>query len=536
MLRRTIKDRLNWIQPNILPKDSSLRLNILLGTIIIVNIVIFIELLGSTVALSVIQGYLAIDATKTEWINNCFMIFLGATVPVAIYTSRKYGFKLMLFVGLSLSFLSMLFTGFASGYYEMLALRAVSGMGGGLIFPISLAIIKRAFRGHAQKKALSIYVGMSLGGGIVFGSIIGGIFGQELAWRSIYFFCFFLTAPCLLLIILFMQETEHYPTTPFDYVSFMCFCLFLISTITLLSQVKAPWNTEGWYSLFTYGCILLLVVSLLAILVRYKHTLYPLFALSLFKNKEFALACVALSFVGVMFFGSNLVMIELLEKIFQYERLKIGYMIAVFGLSFLLSGALPSLLGGKVPRHLFPIVGLSLLAYSSFLNHALTLQSSPKDIIILLVIRAFGVGLSIGPLTAMTLRNIPDDLTGQAAALATIFRQVGGVFGSSAISLIATMRTAFHNARFAEQVNIYSTKFKSYVQSFQLYAMGKTGKDHQTALEGTRDYVISNIQAQSKLASYNDAFFVFGWIFVVLALITLVLAAVSQKETLSETS
>ncbi len=526
-----IKDRLHWLHPNILPKDSKLRLFILLGSIIIVNIVIFVELLGSTVSLSVMQGYLAIDTTKTDWINNCFMIFLGMTVPIAIYAARKYGFKIMFFSGLVLFWFAMVLTGFCTNYYEMLFLRALSGIGGGLIFPISLAIIKRAFRGDAQKKALSVYVGLGFGGGMVFGAIIGGIFGQDLDWRSIYFFCFFLATPCLVLIAAFMEETEKYPTSSFDYFSFVFFALFLISTLSLLSQAKAPWNTEGWRSLFIFCCIAAMVVSLIVIFVRYKHTENPLFELSLFRNRDFFVACIAMSFVGVMFFGSNLVMITLLEELFEYERIKTGFVISTFGIAFLVAGSIPSIFGGKVPRHLFPVIGLSLLAYSSFLNHALTLQSEPKDIMILLVIRAFGVGLSLGPLTAMTLRNVPDDLTGQAAAIATIFRQVGGAFGSSAISLIAVMRSAFHDARFGEQVNVYSTKFQNYTREFNIHVMQDASKDSLTAMEQTKDYIISNIHAQSMLASFDDAFYVFGWIFVALTVMVLLAAILPNNST-----
>lgn len=526
-----IKDRLNWIHPTILPKESRLRLCILLFTIITTNIIVMIETVGSSLNLSVIQGYLAASSTKAVWINNCFLIFLGMFVPVAIYTARKFGFKLMFFIGLFVFFLGSLLSGLATNYYEYLSFRAISGIGGGLVFPISLAILKRAFHGQAQKIVLTLYVGLAFGGGLIIGSIVGGVYGQDLAWRSIHFLCFYLGLPSLFLIIAFMNETSRYPTDRFDFFSFICFALLLISMLTILSEAKASWNAEGWRSLFIKGCFLCLALSLTLLIVRYFHAKAPLFALSLFKNIDFSIACLCMSFVGVMFFGSNLVMMTLLEDLFQYERLRIGFVIAGgFGVTYIFFSALPSFLGNKISSYFFVVCGLFFLAFSSFLNHSLTLQSSLKDIFLLLILRAAGVGISLGPLTAMTLRNIPDDLTGQAAAMATIFRQVGGAFGSSAISLIATMRTSFHDARFGEQVNIYSAKFQDYVRDFKLHAINNTSKDYQEALNQTKKYLINNIHSQSVLASYDDSFYIFGWIFIFLIILVLIAAYLSKRK------
>lgn len=520
-----LKQKFNWDEPKFLPKESSLRLWILFLCILVVNIVVIIEAVGVAITLSVMQGYLAIDETKTTWINNVFMLALGMTVPLAIYTSRNYGFKFMFFWGVVLFSFGTLLTAMARSYIEVLVFHVISGIGGGLIFPISLAVIKRAFEGKTQRLALSLYIGLGFGGGFILGTFIGGFYGQNLDWRGIDWLCFYFTLPCLFFILAFMNEGKRYQTDAFDFITYIGFSSFLISTLCLLSQTKAPWNTEGWRSNFTIGCLVVMVISLMVVIIRYYHTKSPLFALSLFKNIDFSFACIAMGFVGMMFFGSNFVMMSLLEQVYLYERLRIGYAIAYFGGAFVVFGALASLLSRKLSPYVITCFGLSLLAISSFMNHSITIMSPPKDLEFLFMVRAAGVGLSLGPLTALALRNVSDDLTGQAAAIATIFRQVGGAFGASAISLIATMREAFHFARFSEMVHKNSPALRDYMVKFTHHIGNAQPTNPKEALKESQGQVLEMITAQANLAAFDDAFFIFGWVFIALSIFVLCLAA-----------
>ncbi len=525
-----IKEKLNWVQPAILPKESLLRKFILLTSIILVNIIIIVELMASSISMSITQGYLAIDDTKTVWIDNTFLLFLGMSVPVAIYTSRKYGYKIMFFLGLSIFSTGCIFTGLSTSFYELIVFRALAGIGGGLVFPVSLAVIKRAFEGSLQRMALSIYVGVGFGGGFIIGALLGGFYGQALEWREVHYLCFSLAIPSLFLISAFMYETQKYPTHKFDFLTFICFAIFLVSTLTLLSQVKAPWNTEGFRSSLAWGCYISMFLSQVVMLIWYRYSKAPLFEISLFKNVNFCVACVCMAFVGVMFFGATLVVVSLMEKVFGYERLKIGYMIAIFGVSFVISGALSSALVRFINLYFVVALGLLALCVSSFLTHSLTLISSPNDIAILLILRGCGVGLSLGPLTAMALRNIPDDLTGQAAALATIFRQVGGAFGSSAISLVAVVRNAFHTARFGEQINPYSPQLQNYFRKLAFEVGKGESLEGLSSAEVSKSYFIENLKGQSLLLSFNDAFYLFGWIFIALILLVVTMALINKNK------
>ncbi|PCI96006.1 hypothetical protein COB11_00575 [Candidatus Aerophobetes bacterium] len=526
----TLKQIFNWETPGLLEIESSLRHWLLLANIILSNVVIVISAVGTAIPMNEIQGYMAVNATKIDWVESGFLLALGVAVPLSIFFSRKFGFKRLFFVGIALFVVGSFIGGISTNYYMLISARIVAGMGGGVIFPVSLTVIRRLFKGNALKIAVTIYVAMTFGVGLGLGCIIGGFFGQLYAWRTVFLLGVYVGIPCLLFTWILMKETGVYPTPKFDYISFIFFALFLISTLFYLTQVKAPWNTLGFRSNFSIGCMIVSVGFLSAFLRRYKMSKSPLFALSIFRRKEFTICCIAMAFVGVMIFGSSVSFINLLIEMYEYERNVVGIVVSMFGFCFGLGGLIPIILGKWVKIHFFAIAGLMLVAVSCFVNHSLTLQSTPEDILLILIIRALGTSLALGPLTAISLQNMPDDLAGQASAIVTIFRQVGGAYGTALISIFSTVRFPYHLTRFAEMVNTNSAAYQDYIARYTNRIIGTTGTPDVLAEKYSNGYVMANISKQAYIASFDDAFFIFGWMFVSLTILMIYLAFSKEQK------
>ncbi len=330
----SLKQIFNWEEPGLLDTESSLRHWLLLAKIILSNMIIVVSAVGTAIPMNEIQGYMAVDATKIDWVESGFLLALGVAVPLSIFFSRKYGFKRLYFVGVALFVLGSFIGGISTNYYTLLSARAIAGIGGGVIFPVSLTVIRRVFKGNSLKVAVTLYVAMTFGVGLGLGCIIGGVLSQIYAWRTVFLLGVYVGVPCLLFTWVLMIETGIYPTPKFDLISFVFFALFLISTLFYLTQVKAPWNTLGFRSNFSIGCMMVSIGFLFAFLLRYKRAKSPLFALSIFRRKEFTICCIAMAFVGVMIFGSSVSFINLLVQMYEYERNMVGIVISMFGFCF----------------------------------------------------------------------------------------------------------------------------------------------------------------------------------------------------------
>lgn len=524
----------DWKNPGLFSQDSKLRHWILLFNIILINLVLVVQTLAVAVPISIIEGYLAVDPTKTEWINDAFLLALGISVPLSIYFSRQYGYKILLFVGLATFVLGAILAAFSTNYVLIVISRAIQGLGGGVIFPLSLTVVKRIFKGVLQKVAISLYMAIAFGVGLALGGFLGGYLGQLYSWRTIFILGAAIGVICLFVTWIIMHESAKYPVTSFDMLSFTLFCVFLTLTLVYLTQVKAPWNTLGFRSDFSNICAFLALACFAFFLIRYKRINTPLFALSMFKRKDFTISCIAMAFVGIMIFGSTVANINLMIGAYEYEKITAGKLISVVGLCFAIGGLIPVLIGRWVSIHTIAIMGLFFVMLSCFMNHSLTLQSEPKDFLIILGIRALGTSLALGPLTAIALLSIPDDLAGQAAAIVTIFRQVGGAYGSAIIGIVTTMRFPYHLTKFAEMVNPSSAAMQDYIIKFTNRGIDY-GNPDIIAEKQTYAYLVDNLMRQTQIAAFDDAFYIFGWIFVILIFLLAYLQLFPQKrEVLTE--
>jgi MFS transporter, DHA2 family, multidrug resistance protein len=493
---------------------------LVLFNIITINMLAIISSIGVVLADTSIEGSLVIDATKTVWISLIFLVVVAATVPVAAWAAEYYGYKRTLFVGISIFIVSSFLEGFATDYYTMILLRGISGIGGGVIFPLSLTIITRSFAKQHIAIAVSLYIALAFGVGIAIGFLIGGYFSEWLSWRMIFWINLVTGVMNLLLTWLLQVETKRDLTKKFNIPGYLSFILFVAALLTIVNSAKQPWNTEGWSSPFIIVCIAIGFLSAIFFLHCERRSFAPIFPPKLFKIRSFTVGCVAMFFVGAMLFGTGTTYGPLLEENFLYSKSKIGLLLAPFGLVFGMMGSCSSYLTRIVDMRIISLIGMSLITASCFLNHGITIQSDHAQLLTVLLIRAVGLGLSLGPLTALALSEVSAEDTPQASVAVTIFRQMGGAFGGSILALIQMTREVFHTQRFGEQIDIYSARFEQHLTEMTIHLQQTTGASLAEAKKQAILLLINNAERQSSILSLNDAYYIIGWVLcLVLALI-----------------
>ncbi len=136
------------------------------------------------------------------------------------------------------------------------------------------------------------------------------------------------------------------------------------------------------------------------------------------------------------------------------------------------------------------------------------------QLIPILILRGMGIGLALGPTTSLALQNIPTELKTTAATVLTFFRQVGGTYGGTLISIFSIRQTIFHAARFGEQANAqlpaYKLTLKNLYDKFPDPAQAKAA-------------IVKNILNQAYIQGMNDALIIFGYVTAAVALILVLL-------------
>jgi len=475
-----------------------------------------------SVAMPSVQGDLGINSTHSQWFSHAYLFGLFTAVPLSARIATRKGYKFAFFWG---SFVYIAANGLIccfNSFYPIVICRLFAGLGVGILFPISLTMIASVFEKNRLSFAIALYMAIAFGGGIGSGFIIGGVFTDLFGWKSAMLFSTLIGIPSLLLTWWKFQETEKKPLPPYDWVGYLSFVGFLVAFDVLINNVKLPWNTEGARSFFTMITTTIGVVFFIIFLVNELKHERPLFVLSQFKIRAFAIGCLALFFVGSCLFGTASMFAKMLETNFHYSKSATGLFLAPSGFVIGIFGAASGLVNKWIHNRFLVMGGLLFIIVSCFMNHSITHLSSHSDLQMVLIIRSIGIGLSIGPTTALALSKLSKETVVRGAMTLTAIRQAGSSYGADLIELIAQLRVKFNSSVFGASLDANSAKYQEMLGRLKIQLMNR-GYSPQDAIAGAEELIAKNGVNQAEILALNDGFFVLG-ILLSAALLAFVLA------------
>jgi hypothetical protein len=228
--------------------------------------------------------------------------------------------------------------------------------------------------------------------------------------------------------------------------------------------------------------------------------------------------------LGMSIFASVGTMMQYMIEALQYERFVSGKIGIMYGIPLALFSIIASILIKKIPVPVITFFGLSLLVYSYFLNNILDWQTGPEQILLILLLRGIGLGISLGPATIQALRSVPKELENKAATLLTFFRQVGGTYGGTLISILVIKRKIFHTARFGEQANSQLPGFQVTYQKLVSHYHSSIFDQGAESAALAKATIVRNIEMQAYIQAINDAMIIFGYVTMAVAIVLVLLS------------
>ncbi len=512
---------MNWNRAPVLSKDHPFFPWLVLLNIIFPTALAIYSAVSTYVIDTNIQWGLAIDGALALWITTIYLLGVNSLVPIANWFANKYGYKRVYFFAIILFTLGTAASGLATNFKVLFIARLIEGIGAGLIFPIGFALIPQVFPKETVGRAVVLYIGLSFGVGIAIGLLVGGYYGMT-DWRWV----FLLTLPfgimALLITWFFFYETPLKPTPPFDTLGYISFVAFVASLLVALTYGNHISMDEGWRSPLIVGLFAIALIAFLSFVIIERNSAHPFFPFALFKDFSFSMGCLTLFFIGMAIFTSATFMLTYLEEALLYDKLHTGLAIFSYGISISIFSVLGNLLTRKISPAYLGIFGLGILSLSFFLNNLLSFQSGKIMINILLILRGMGIGLSLGPMNAYSLHNVPKESITDGTTLLTFFRQVGATYGGTVLGIVLTRRQIFHDLLFAQLVNPSLPGYQYNFQALKTHLINVAGSTPIEAEKQAKFLIIQNIKTQSLIQAINDALILFGYLTLCIIIILII--------------
>jgi EmrB/QacA subfamily drug resistance transporter len=410
---------------------------------------ILVDMTIVSVATPALIQDLRADVNAVVWVTSAYLLAYAGPVLITGRMGDRFGQKRIYLIGLTVFTLSSLWCGL-TGTVEMLVVaRVFQGLGAAMMTPQTMAIITRIFPAEERGKAMSLW-GATAGVATLVGPLLGGVLVDGLGWEWI----FFVNVPVgVLALVAAWRLVPRLETHPhrFDWLGVALSGVGMVALVFGIQEGhQYDWSTiTGWISvplLIIVGVVLLVAF----VIWQAVNTSEPLVPLSLFRDRNFSLANVAISSMGLAVTAMGF-------PIMLYAQLVRGLsptgaallLVPMAAMSILLAPWVGKLTDRVHPRLLSSFGFLAVMGSFLWLAAEMTPDSATWQLLLPMGLLGVGSAFVWAPTSATATRNLPMYRAGAGAGVYNATRQVGAVLGSAAIAVLIDSRLAANGLEFS---------------------------------------------------------------------------------------
>ncbi len=397
-------------------------------TLIAVSVATFMLLLDITVvnvALPSIREDLGASFTDLQWVVDAYALTLAALVLTAGSLADRLGRRRLFAAGLVIFSVASLLCALAPDPTFLNLARALQGVGGAVMFAVSLALVAQEFpAGRERGTAMGIY-GASIGVAVAIGPLVGGALTDGLGWESIFYLNVPIGAAALAVTYMKLRESRDPNATRVDWPGVATFsaALFLL----VLGLVRG--NDEGWGSTMIVSLFAGSASLLGAFLAIERRVGEPMLPLGLFRLPSFTGVQLAAFAVSGSAFALFLYLTLYLQNYLGYSPLEAGLRYLPLTLVSFFAAPIAGALLSRVPARVMLSAGLGLAGVALLLMSGIDAGSEWTTLLGGFLLLGSGVGLLNPVIADVAVSVVPKEQSGMAAGINDTFRQVGVAVG-----------------------------------------------------------------------------------------------------------
>ncbi|MFL5920193.1 MAG: DHA2 family efflux MFS transporter permease subunit [Gaiellaceae bacterium] len=403
-------------------------------TFAITSVALFMTTLDNlvvTTALPVIRKDLDASLSGLEWTVNAYTLTFAVLLMTGAALGDRFGRRRLFAVGLVIFTLGSAAAALAPSIDVLIAARAVQGLGGAIVTPLTLTILSASVPAERRGLVLGAWGGIS-GLAVAIGPLVGGAVVEGLSWQWI----FWLNVPIGIVLIPLALRRLRESRGPNDALDLPGVALASAGLFGIVWGLVRG-NGVGWGSLEITTAFVTGIVVLALFVVWELRAPEPMLPLRFFRNRTFTAANAAsfLMFFGM--FGSIFLLAQFFQTVQGYSPLQAGLRVLPWTAMPIfvapIAGALSDRIGGR------PLMatGLALqsagLAWIAFVS---TPTVAYSELVIPFVLSGVGMALYFAPVANVVLSSVQPIEEGQASGANNAIRELGGVFGIAVLASV----------------------------------------------------------------------------------------------------
>ncbi|MGE3955435.1 MAG: DHA2 family efflux MFS transporter permease subunit [Vicinamibacterales bacterium] len=484
----------------------------------------FMEVLDTTVvnvSLPHIAGSLSSTIEEATWALTSYLVANAIILPMTGWLASTFGRKRLIMAAVVGFTGSSFLCGLAPNLASLVVFRIVQGATGGVMQPLSQAVLLEAFPPQDRGKAMGFW-GLGIVVAPILGPVLGGWLTDVYSWRWVFYINIPVGMASLVMTHLYIFDPPYLRGMASKSVDYWGIGMLAVG-IGALQFVLDKGQQEDWFaSNLMLGLAVLSALCLVALVVHQLTTDEPIVDLRVFKIRSYAVGVFLMTIVGFVMYGSMVLLPIMLQTLLGYPPLQAGIALAPRGLGSFIMMPLTGALIGRVDARKLLTLGLLVGGGTMLWLSTMNLNAGYWDLFWPQVVQGMGMSMLFVPITTIAMDAIPREKMGYATSLFSLMRNMGGSIGIAVTGTMLSRQTQQVTALYGANV----TAMDPTTQSIFYQARGAflaAGADMVTATDRAYAALFGMVQRQAAIVSFVGLFQFLGVVFLVVTPLVLLM-------------
>jgi MFS transporter, DHA2 family, multidrug resistance protein len=482
-----------------------------------VTLATFMEVLDTSianVALPHIAGNLSAGSDESTWVLTSYLVSNAIVLPLSGWFSSLIGRKRFYMSCVALFTVSSFLCGLAPSLGVLVFFRILQGAGGGGLQPSEQAILNDTFSFEKRGMAFAVY-GLAVVVAPTIGPWLGGWITDSFSWRWI----FYINVPVGIISLIltnflvsdppYMKRASVKSGFRIDYIGIGLISLGLGSMQIILDKgQRDDWLSSNFIRVF-FGLMLVGIISGILWELREKE---PVVDLRMLKDRNFAIATMAMFFLGFVLYSSTVLIPQLLQQLLGYSAEMAGKALSPGGAVIMCMMPIVGLLVSRVDTRILITFGCIVSASALFVMAGWDLGLDYGHAVRARMLQSFGLAFLFIPINVAAFAYVPREKTNMGTGIINLARNIGASVGIATVTTMLQRRAQVHQAQLMDRVNDYGSAYHNMLSGLQtkLISAGSS-MAHATAQAQTMIY--NTVQRQATMMAFIDNFKMLGVVF-----------------------
>ncbi|WP_433160713.1 MFS transporter [Kribbella sp. CA-247076] len=378
-----------------------------------------------------------------QWIIDAYILAFAGLLLTAGSLSDRFGRRKMLILGLVLFGLASLLATLAETPWQLIACRALMGVGGSLLMPSTLSLLFTVFPPEEQRKAMAGWSTVAMVG-VVAGPTVGGVLLEHFWWGSIFLLNVPIAVVAIIGAVALIPESRG-PARAVDPGGAVLSMVGMTAVVWAIISIPA----DGLGSAKVLGGLALGVVALTGFALWEKRSAHPMVPLALFRDRNFSGTSFSIVLLSFTAGGLLLALTQYLQFVLGYTPLKAGLALIPYAASAMLFNGLGATLGKKLADRTLIATGLVVIAAGFGILTQVGTSSGYGLLIVGLLVMGVGGGLAGPAAYTLLMQSVPAEHRGVGSAMNDTVQQTGAALS---VAVLGSVLAAAYSSSLPDSV------------------------------------------------------------------------------------